>query len=155
MLSWKYPSINCGWGPIKHLYSCSQVALVVKNLPANAGDRRDTGWSLGPEDTLEVCMAIHSSFIAWRIPWTEEPGGLQSIELQKSQTWLKQLSTDIRTHITISPRNTCKNSCGCNWIIPWTVFSLLNTIMSAISEDFFFNNRTFSGYNIQQWKLLW
>ena len=41
--------------------------------------------SLGWEDSLEKEMAIHSSTIAWKIPWTEEPGGLQSVELQ-SQT---------------------------------------------------------------------
>ena len=40
--------------------------------------------SLGREDPLEEVMATHSSIIAWRIPWTEEPGGLQSIE---SQSW--------------------------------------------------------------------
>ena len=45
----------------------------------------DLGWSLGWEDPLEEGMATHSSSLAWRIPWTEEPGGLQSMELQ-SQT---------------------------------------------------------------------
>ena len=44
------------------------------------------------EDPLEEGMAIHSRILAWRIPWTEEPGGLQSIGSQ-SQTLLKQLST--------------------------------------------------------------
>ena len=57
----------------------SQLALVVKNPPANAGDVRDAG-SLGREDPLEEGMATHCSTLAWRIPWTEEPGGLQSIE---------------------------------------------------------------------------
>ena len=61
----------------------SQVALVVKNPPANAGDFRDPGWSLSGEDPLEEAIATHSSILAWRIPWTEEPGGLQSIELQR------------------------------------------------------------------------
>ena len=51
----------------------SQVALVVKNLPANSGD------ILGLEDPLEEGMATHSSILAWRIPWTEEPDGLQSM----------------------------------------------------------------------------
>ena len=46
-------------------------------------------WSLGQEDPLEEEMAIHSSILTWRIPWTEDPGGLQSVGLQKSQ---KQLS---------------------------------------------------------------
>ena len=40
-------------------------------------------WSLGWEDSLEKGMATHSSIIAWRIPWTEEPGKLQSMELQR------------------------------------------------------------------------
>ena len=39
--------------------------------------------SLGREDPLEEEMATHSSILAWRIPWTEEPGGLQFIELQR------------------------------------------------------------------------
>ena len=43
------------------------------------------GWSLGLEDPLEEGMAIHSSILAWRIPWTEKPDELQSIGLQ-SQT---------------------------------------------------------------------
>ena len=56
---------------------------VVKNLPNSAGDVRDTGLSLGREDPPEMGMATHSSILAWRIPWTEEPGGLQSIGLQR------------------------------------------------------------------------
>ena len=48
--------------------------------------------SLGWEDPLEEGMATHSSILAWRIPWTEEPGGLQSTGSQ-SQTQLKQLGT--------------------------------------------------------------
>ena len=39
--------------------------------------------SLGQEDSLEKEMATHSSILTWRIPWTEEPGGLQSIGLQR------------------------------------------------------------------------
>ena len=44
--------------------------------------------SLGQEDPLEKEMATHSSILAWEIPWTEEPGGLQSMGLQKSRTGL-------------------------------------------------------------------
>ena len=58
-----------------------QVALVAENLPANAGDGRDTGSSLGWKDPLEESMATRSSILAWRIPWTEEPGGLQFMGL--------------------------------------------------------------------------
>ena len=61
----------------------SQVAAVVKNLPASAGDLRDVCLIPGQEDPLEKEMAIHSSILAWRIPWTEEPGRLQSKESQR------------------------------------------------------------------------
>ena len=50
----------------------TQVAQVVKNLPANAGDVRDS--IPGSEDPLEEGMATHSNILAWKIPWTEEPG---------------------------------------------------------------------------------
>ena len=49
-----------------------------KEPVANAGDVRDVGLILGWKDPLEEGMATHSSILAWRIPWTEEPGGLQS-----------------------------------------------------------------------------
>ena len=60
----------------------AQVALVVKNLSASAGDVRDVGSIPGQEDPLEKGMATHSSTLAWRIPWTKEPGGLQSMGSQ-------------------------------------------------------------------------
>ena len=56
-----------------------QVVLVIKSLPTSAGEVRDTGLILGQEDPLGEGMAIHFSILAWRIPWTEEPGGLQSM----------------------------------------------------------------------------
>ena len=61
------------------LLQLESLAQSVKNLPAV----QET-WvrSLGQEDPLEKEMATHSSILAWRIPWTEEPGGLQSIESQ-------------------------------------------------------------------------
>ena len=58
------------------------MALVVKNPAANAGDIRDSGSVLGWEDPLEEGMATHSSVLAWRIPWTQEPGRLWSIGSQ-------------------------------------------------------------------------
>ena len=63
------------------LCGASQVALVVKNLPANAGGTESWVQSLAWEEPLEEGMATHSSILAWRIPWTEEPGGLDSMEL--------------------------------------------------------------------------
>ena len=61
----------------------SQVVLVVKDLPASAGDIRDTGSTPGPGRSPGEGMATHSSVLAWRIPWTEDPGGLQSIGLHR------------------------------------------------------------------------
>ena len=57
-------------------FYASQVVLVVKNPPAKAGDVRDTGSIPGSGRSLEEDMATHSSILAWRIPWTEEPGRL-------------------------------------------------------------------------------
>ena len=54
---------------------------MVKNPRANAGETRVQ--SLGGEDPLEEGTAIHSSILAWRIPWTEEPSGLQSTGSQR------------------------------------------------------------------------
>ena len=54
---------------------------VVKNPAANAGDARVSGLEfLDQEDPLEMKIAINSSILAWEIPWTEELGGLQSME---------------------------------------------------------------------------
>ena len=61
---------------------------MVKNLPANAGVVGDAGSIPGLEDPLDLGMATHSSVLAWRIPWTEESGGLPSI-VAKSQTSLR------------------------------------------------------------------
>ena len=60
----------------------------VKNLPAVQRHERcgldpSWGWEEGWEDPLEEGMATHSSTLAWRIPWTEEPGGLQSMGPQR------------------------------------------------------------------------
>ena len=61
----------------------SLIAQLVKNLPA----MQET-WVqfLGQKDPLEKEMATHSSILAWRIPWTEEPGGIPSMRSQESDT---------------------------------------------------------------------
>ena len=66
-------SLQCSWA--------SLVAQMVKNPPAVWET-----WvrSLGQEDTLEKEMATHSSILAWRIPWTEDLGGLQSMGSQRA-----------------------------------------------------------------------
>ena len=59
------------------------MALVVKNLPANTGDVKDVVSIPGLGISLEEGVATHSSILAYRIPWTEEPGRLQSMGSQR------------------------------------------------------------------------
>ena len=72
----------------------SLVAQMVKHLPT----MQETGVrSLGRKDPLEKEMATHFNILAWRIPWTEEPGRLQSMGVTKSQTGLSDF-THIQSH---------------------------------------------------------
>ena len=59
------------------------MAQTVKNLPAMQESQETQVRSLGQEDPLEEGRVTHSSILAWRIPWTEEPGGLQFIVSEK------------------------------------------------------------------------
>ena len=61
----------------------SLVAQMVKNLPVMQKAQETRAQFLGWEDSLEKEMATHSSILAWKIPWTEEPGGLQSMGSQR------------------------------------------------------------------------
>ena len=67
----------------------SLVAQMVKNLPAM---QKTQVWSLGQEDPLEMKMATHSRTLAWKIPWTEEPGGATVHGVAKSKTWLSNFT---------------------------------------------------------------
>ena len=66
--------------PTQYIYMASLVAQTVMDLPAMQETRVR---SFGREDPPEEGMATHSSILAWRIPWTEEPGGLQSMGSQR------------------------------------------------------------------------
>ena len=70
--SWKLKELPSLWD--------FPVAQMAKNLPAMQGTQVQ---SLGQEDPLDKRMATHSNILAWRIPWTEEPGGLQSMGSQR------------------------------------------------------------------------
>ena len=65
-----------------HKFEGFPSGSMVKNLPVNAGD---LSWSLGQEGPVEKEMVTHSSIPAWRIPWTEEPGSLQSRSLPRDR----------------------------------------------------------------------
>ena len=67
---------------------------VVKTLSVNAGDSGYASFIVRLEDPLGEEMITHSSILAWRIPWTEEPGSLQSIECKESD-----MTEHARTHL--------------------------------------------------------
>ena len=72
-----------GWEAIEGSFEQQRASLAaqrVKNLPAM---QETWVWSLGWQDPLEKGMATHSSILAWRIPWTEEPGDLQAMRSQR------------------------------------------------------------------------
>ena len=84
--------MQCLAGVAATLLQCWQVAS--SPLAVGLWQVKNPMWeawvrSLGQEDPLEKGMATHSWILAWRSPWTEEPGGLQSMGPQKSQTRLK------------------------------------------------------------------
>ena len=77
-------------------FGASQVAQLAKNLPAK---QETQVWSLGQEDPLEKRVATHSSILAWRIPWTEKPGRLYSMESQRVRhDWVTNTHTHTHTH---------------------------------------------------------
>ena len=81
LLLWfvSFSSVKMEVAKIKCSTGASQVELVVKNPPVNTGDIREADSIPGSEDPLEKEMVTHSSIFAWKVPWTEEPGRLQSI----------------------------------------------------------------------------
>ena len=109
--------LSAGTARDESLCWASLVAQLVKNPPA----LRET-WvpSLCWEDALEERMAIHSSILAWRIPWTEEPGRLQFMESQRvGHDWATYTHTHTHTHThTAAVHGVAKS---------WTRLSDLNT----------------------------
>ena len=81
----------------------SLVSQMVKNL---SGMQETQVWTLGWEDPLEKGKVMHFRILAWRIPWTEEPGGLQSMGSQRVKTWLsEQWLTLFQTYLSINSSN--------------------------------------------------
>ena len=92
-----------------HKFGASLVAQMVKNLPAIQEARVR---SLGGEDPLEKRMATHSSILAWRIPWREEPGLLQSTG-RKELDMTERLGTSTSIH-----KFTSKEAAGSLYVAP-------------------------------------
>ena len=84
------------------LNSIPLVVLVVKNLPANAGDGRDTDLILGFGRSPGGSMATHSSILTWRIPWIEKPDRVQSIGSQRVGRNWSNLTHSIPLYILIA-----------------------------------------------------
>ena len=83
----------------------SLVAQRLKRLPSM---QETWVWSLGREDPLEKEMATHSSILAWRIPWMEEPGGLQSTGSQRvGHDWATSLSVSLMCTCQSHPPSLC------------------------------------------------
>ena len=128
-----------------HLLGASQVAQWVKNPPVVWKTQEMWVQSLGQEDSLEEGMATHSSILAWRIPWTKEPGGLQSIGSQRvGYNWSHR--TCSHTYINLSHLSICsvtkkKRNMGAandkiNSSLPW--FLLLALAFQMLFFFFFF-----------------
>ena len=89
---WSNGSISffCMW--LSSYPGASLAAQIVKHLPTM---RETRVWSLGWEDPLEKEMATHSSILTWKMPWTEEPGRLQSMGSQRvGHDWVTSYSPD-------------------------------------------------------------
>ena len=85
------------------------MALVVKNLPTNAGDIESQVRSLGWEDPLEEGMATHSSILAWRIPMDRGAWGSTVHGVAKSQTRLSMHVGVLRSHVPRTAKLVCGN----------------------------------------------
>ena len=100
-------------------WTTSLVAQTVKRLPT----MQET-WvqSLGQEDSLEKEMATHSSTLAWKIPWTEEPGRLQSVGSQRrGQDWVTSLSKYLISNFML--------------VAYWNCIYLANTVLLSIISN--------------------
>ena len=106
--------------PASSVTWASLVAQMVKRLPAM---RETWVWFLGREDPLKKEMSIHSSTLAWKIPWTEEPDRLHAVHgVAKSQTWLSHFTF----HFPQSPRMSIPLLSSC-----WTVKKTIPLLYSS------------------------
>ena len=109
--------------------------LVVNNLPAMQEPQEIQVQSMGQEDPLEKGMATHSSSLAWRIPWTEEPGGLSTTESKRVRHDWSDLA-----HTSYFHKNVlmcCMQSMGSQRVIhDWTELNVLNEGQIHISGIF-------------------
>ena len=94
----------------KLVLSATRASLVAQTVKCLPEVRETQVRSLGWEDPLEKEMATHSSILAWKIPWTEEPGRLQSLGLQKSRTRLSDFTSKSLLMVTAAMK--LKEACS-------------------------------------------
>ena len=119
---------------ISFLMTCL-MAQQVKNLPAMQETQKTQVWSLGWEDPLEEEMATHSSILDWKIPWTEEPGGLQSKGSQRvGHIWVTKHTTILTRNRKLlrpsqpqGPGYACHQALPCVWWCGVTPATLLSS----------------------------
>ena len=112
----KKPGTKCNiWVLYKALLHTQRTQKIMEKEIINTTVKRlSTMWetrvrSLGREDPLEKEMAIHSSTIAWKIPWTEKPGSLQSVGLQRVRHNWATTHTNLGAHMSTGSGNGLKN----------------------------------------------
>ena len=112
---------------------CFPGSLVVKNLPANTGD---TGLIPGSGRPLEKEMAIHSSILAWRIPWTEETGGYSPQGCKRVGDYLM---TEQQQHAMLIILNLCIYKLYMHTIVSFQTLYTFNHIACIFTQYCFFH----------------
>ena len=150
---------------------CTRASLVAQAVKNHCAMQETGVWSLGWEDPLEKGMATHSSILAWEIPWTEEPGGLQSMGSQRveddlaTNTFTLRVCTNPRIKAMSFGGNLCKlwenwqpemrltlRSHCWFWKCQWTVMRLSAKKYKSDFLNFQGRNKTwFLGERMSRW----
>ena len=129
-----------------NLLTTSLVAQMVKNLPVM---QETWVWSLGWEDPLEKGLATHSSILAWRIPWKEKPGGLQSMVSQRiGYDWASNTFTFFPLKGSYQPKkkkkiNYKRQMCEVDMLISFMQESFTNVYIQQIITMYISNSSQF------------
>ena len=119
-----------------------QVAQWVKNLRAMQETQAIQVWFLGWEDLLEEGISTHSSILAWRIPWTEEPSGLQFMDRRVGYDWsdwthacivtsTSRVAVKMKWHGRLGAKNNAWQAEGTQWLLAHYGDSLCNDLLCA------------------------
>ena len=120
--------------PTSFTTSYHQVALVVKNPPAEAGDKETWVHFLGWEDPLEEGMATCSSILTWRTPWTEQPGRLLSMGLQRVGRHCSDLACVSIQNIYSNADETKHKPSSCEKMPKWTQILTQGSSLPSVSS---------------------